>query len=206
MSKLHTIQYKTYSFDELSDEAKEAAIENNRDINTNDDWHEFALEDWQEKLEDYGFINPKISYTGFWSQGDGASFTCDYVDILKVIQHINLPSKLNKNIKRILKAGDEYINIAVNRTCNHYSHESTCKAVASHNYHYTHIDQSIDELVTYIEELRIALSGDIYTSLRNEYEHLLSDESIQETLICNECEFQVDGTVPQHNILMEALV
>lgn len=66
-------------YDELSDESKKVVLNANREITTeNQNWHEYILDEEKTKLEtEYGFDSPKILYSGFWSQGDGASFTFD---------------------------------------------------------------------------------------------------------------------------------
>lgn len=42
---MRTIEIKAYKFSELSEDAKQTAIENYRDINTSFDWWEFTCED-----------------------------------------------------------------------------------------------------------------------------------------------------------------
>jgi len=69
------MQAGTYTFDELSDRLKEEAIEANRDINTYHDWHEYAIEEFKSDLADEGVSVDDVQFTGFYSQGDGASFT-----------------------------------------------------------------------------------------------------------------------------------
>ena len=72
---------KTYSFEELSPEAKENAIEQNRDINTDhSDWHDPVIEGFEEDMKKLGLDDIEVRYTGFYSQGDGASFTAKVVD------------------------------------------------------------------------------------------------------------------------------
>jgi hypothetical protein len=68
-------------FDELEDSAKETARDRVREMEAEDsNWHDFIIEDWQQRLENKGFNDPEIQYSGFWSQGDGASFTCKSID------------------------------------------------------------------------------------------------------------------------------
>ena len=67
----------SYSFSELSPKAQENALESMRDINIDSDWwHEDLIENFKAEMEEeYGFSVDDVQYTGFWSQGDGASFT-----------------------------------------------------------------------------------------------------------------------------------
>lgn len=65
-------------FEDLSPEAQKVVIERNRHINTEDgNWDDSVISDCKSKLEELGFDDVEIGYTGFWSQGDGASFTFD---------------------------------------------------------------------------------------------------------------------------------
>lgn len=66
-----------FGFEQLSAESKTKALEVNRDWNISDpDWHEATWEMWKEDLEAAGFEDVEMRYSGFWSQGDGASITC----------------------------------------------------------------------------------------------------------------------------------
>lgn len=66
---------KTYlTFDELDEKKRAKVIDNNRDINVYHDWYWFIYEDFKKKLERLGFYQIKFYWTGFYSQGDGASF------------------------------------------------------------------------------------------------------------------------------------
>ena len=40
-----------------------------------DHWYECVIEDWKAKLKRKGFHEAEIVFSGFGSQGDGASFT-----------------------------------------------------------------------------------------------------------------------------------
>ena len=64
-------------YNELSDEAKERAFESfkNRELYDNH-WAHHVLEDWVERLEDVGIDTEvyDMHWSGFHSQGDGASF------------------------------------------------------------------------------------------------------------------------------------
>lgn len=71
-------------FKELDDDKKYSIV----DSSMGDDWHDTLLEEIKEELETLGFTDAEISYTGFWSQGDGASFTCDKIDLEKFFNSV----------------------------------------------------------------------------------------------------------------------
>jgi len=49
-------------------------------------WSEYILEEGKKGLERIGFSDPEISFSGFGSQGDGASFTSKYLDLSEFTQ------------------------------------------------------------------------------------------------------------------------
>jgi len=51
------------------------------DTHTPDDWCESLIEDAVNELAEHGFEDAEIAFTGFYSQGDGASFTCKRIDV-----------------------------------------------------------------------------------------------------------------------------
>lgn len=73
-----TITKTWLQFSELSAKGKAKAIDAHRDINTDHDWFDFVIEDYENKLKKLGFYDIKIQFTGFASQGDGACFTAKH--------------------------------------------------------------------------------------------------------------------------------
>jgi len=70
-----------HQIDELEGRSKERARDWYRHVSAGDNYFsEFIIEDWKARLEKKGFNSPEISYSGFSSQGDGASFTCKSID------------------------------------------------------------------------------------------------------------------------------
>lgn len=51
------------------------------------DWYDDIYELWEKALDEIGFEDAKIAFTGFWSQGDGASFTAG-VDLEKMAKYL----------------------------------------------------------------------------------------------------------------------
>lgn len=74
---------KTYKFfNELTTEQQNKVIE--KYYNINEDSWDYIYEDLKsefiDKLETLGYSNIKIQYSGFYSQGDGLSFTANHGD------------------------------------------------------------------------------------------------------------------------------
>lgn len=70
-------------FARLSPKAKERARDNYREGNLDYEWWDHIYEEWIAELEEMGWRNPEINFSGFASQGDGASFTATGLDFRK---------------------------------------------------------------------------------------------------------------------------
>lgn len=153
---LENEEERTYSFEELPDESKKEAIEKNRDINVDyQDWHDPIIEDFEEGMKDLGLEDVIVEYSGFYSQGDGASFTArvddeekflmNALDIKSSTEFLDMgddedTSKEDDDLRQLmgdlrnigydtrekLKPEDLYINIE--RISSRYHHENTIAA------------------------------------------------------------------------------
>ena len=130
---MKTIQLDLFTFNELSDEAKTKAIDSERNSNNLEYHYSGEVEYYQDVLKHIGFTNVEISFSGFYSQGDGASFTADYDSSL-----INLDELKNHNaelyslmarIDSVFGASgltsDNRITANVKRISRNYSHHNT---------------------------------------------------------------------------------
>ena len=131
-----TMEEGTYTFDQLSDKLKEEAIEANRDINVYDDWHDPVIEGFREDLREMGVEEVKVEYSGFYSQGDGASFTGGVQDIKKfLVKTLGLTEysdeeldELPESIKEKVEGFIDSLTIVFNRKYgSRYSHANTCQ-------------------------------------------------------------------------------
>jgi hypothetical protein len=64
-------------FKDLSEERKMEIVSDHM----GDSWYEEVEADFVGKLREFGFEEAEIAFSGFWSQGDGASFTCNRIDV-----------------------------------------------------------------------------------------------------------------------------
>ena len=77
--KTQTITKNFYLFNELSEEQKQEVLDRHRGYDVDHfEWFEYTIDDYKEILEIIGFYDIDINFSGFWSQGDGASFTGKY--------------------------------------------------------------------------------------------------------------------------------
>ena len=116
------------------------------------DWWEYVFDLWKKALDQIGFENAKITFSGFWSQGDGASFTAN-VDVATLANFMATNHEATDSIAASNDPGGENfrswivkqmgglnsdrryrklalvadsIDARVNRISNRYSHENTC--------------------------------------------------------------------------------
>jgi len=156
---MKTISINLYKFEELSNEAKELAIKNNRDINTDYDWYENVYYDAKQ-------IGIKI-----------LSFDLDRNKHAKI-----KVSNIYDTAKAIIKNHGETCEtykISINFLKDISILENNIDNTVDN-------DDVFDDVETdYLKDL----SNCYADILQNEYEYLTSDEAIQESLITNEYDF-----------------
>lgn len=123
-----TKEITVYTFDELSDKAKEHAIEQYARHGMDWEWWDTVYDDAKEDGKEHGFDINDIRFSGFWSQGDGASWT-GLVNISKFMEkHINADHPLfaRAQVYAIL-IQDGWIDnvLEIRRSSYHYSHSHT---------------------------------------------------------------------------------
>ena len=187
---METISINLYTFDELIEKAQNKVLDDNRYFNVeHDDWHEYTIEDEKTKLAELGYLDADISFSGFHSQGDGASFTAK----------IDLDAWINQDKtsrEKFLSLNQYDISAWIDKSASRYHHEETMSACTDMDCDApeTMLDLE-DELQVTIEAEAKELAGDIYNQLRKEYEYLTSDEAIKESITINEYTFEADGTM-----------
>ena len=189
----------TYRFNELSDEAKQVAFYNNSDINVDHwNWYDCIKDDFHTILELIGFYNIDSSFCGFYSQGDGASFSADYryeKECLKAVkQHAPNDIVLHSIVKGIIsnqKDNGYLLACEVSKRGN-YCHSNTmsfswCKNDDSC------FDWKNDFVEDELELLFRGLADRYYSRLGSEYEYLTSFDVVAEMLEANEIQFLENG-------------
>lgn len=200
---MKTIEIKVYSFDELSEEAQQKAIESNRHFNVEyEDWYECVYDNFKEQALKEGFNVSKIYFSGFWSQGDGAMFEYDGIEdsiVLDFIETLNLsPMRKQWVINNI--HGSAY-----GKHRGRYYHNGCCShsiywQVDNGNLHwsstfYKWLSSHADEFEWFVRNRYNDLCYSLYNDLEIEYDGLTSDEAVRESLIANEYDYTIDGTI-----------
>lgn len=165
-----------------------------------DFWYEGIIDDHTQKLESLGFNEVKIAFTGFGSQGDGASFTCNSIDFKKWLSE----NSTNNNNKRLLSLLNKDLieldgNIKRDRYT-HYCHWNTTTlylsdSVFGEKNSYPNIESTIEQLDKDITNFMQSYNKKIYKDLDNTYDELTSEKAILETLEANNYEFTEDGNI-----------
>ena len=183
--KKQTIE--VYEFSELGKEAKEKARDEFRQSYLDYDWWEVIYEGIMEKAEEYGITleDEDIQFTGFWSQGDGASFVSKEINNYKFAEKAGI-----KVDKKVL----DTIELYIDRTIMNYSHENSVHATAVYNDLPSKYEKKAEELTDKLKKIKNLLCTELYNNLEDYYDELTSDEYIDNEIMENDLEFLGDGT------------
>jgi len=217
---MDTIQIQVYEFDELSNYAKQQAISKYGD--PPDDWHDDIINRAKEDGPARGFNIDEIQFTGFHSQGDGASWT-GYIDLVAFITYHVKPEAGDfaqyTVLVELIKDGWCEEKVVVSRNGFYYNHSGTMRSADIDNRLYYADENSVvdggilaganvQELAKSIdyEELLTELGNwslhkaqkyadEIFKQLREEYEHYTSEEYFKDICDINGWRFDQRGTL-----------
>lgn len=197
-----TVEKTVFAFAELSDSAKERARDWWRSCENQDFDTDFIFDDAQTiggilgiaiathavKLMGGGTrYDPTIFYSGFSSQGDGACFEGSYAyakgAAKSIREHAPMDTVLHGIADRLQAIQRIYF----------YRIEATMK----HRGHYSH-SGCMDVDVSLADDVRQCMrdfADWIYRQLESEYVYRMSDEQVDESIECNEYEFDADGRI-----------
>ncbi|WP_439398559.1 antitoxin of toxin-antitoxin stability system [Bradyrhizobium sp. PMVTL-01] len=212
---MRTIQVNLYQLDELDAKAKARARQWYRDCNAGDnDFADAVIEDATEIANRMGidigqqshrtaggktWYEPRIFWSGFWNQGDGASFegtysASDQPASFLVKEHAPQDETLHRIAERLdLLQGkhDHKLTASITRTDTRYAHAYTMQIDVA-------IDGDDDKAVPTEDKRELLnafrdLANWIYRGLEDSYNYANSDEQIDEIIRLNEYEFYSNG-------------
>ena len=209
-----TKTYQTYRFEELDDKAKEKVFESYRtdEFYPGDWWHEAAVEDFVEDRtkEGWDLETKDVHFSGFWSQGDGASFDGE-VNCETWIKFHKLEAKFPTIMKVLHNTHPLTAKIYTNHFGTYYCHSNTRYLeieedgqLDEHIYGWDDeakeqaIMEKWNEEVMRLEEIlednREELSQQLYSKLEKQYDYYMTDEAIEEDIMSNDNMFLANGT------------
>ena len=206
------IESTVYTIDELSDGAKEAARCWYRQQGLHDDWYDFVYEDFGTICEILGVTldttpvrlygggtrdKPRIMFSGFASQGDGASFEGWWRHARGAGKAIRAHAPKDEELHRIAdelqtiqRRNFHQLHASIHQS-GRYCHEYTM-AIEVERDSPTWQPPTDDAEDTVTEAMR-DLARWLYRQLEREYEHQTSDEVVDEALDVNALTFTAEG-------------
>ena len=190
---MQSMTVETYKYDELSEEAKEKALETMQDINTDYEWWDSAIEDAKEIGRIMGIEISNIYFSGFSSQGDGAFFKGEYAyrknSVKELIEYAPADEELHRIVKELrIVQGRDFYQLSANAKQTGYYYDAE---IAVSREDYKEMSKNAEES---LKELLTDFMHWIYRTLEKEYEYLTSKEAIEETIRANEYKFTEDGS------------
>lgn len=180
---MREVTIKVFQFDELAAKTQEKVLEKFRYINVEHDWYEPVYEGFEEIANEYGIEVDDMNFSGFYSQGDGASFTGEISDFKKFAEKTGL-----KRLVRLSNSIEYNLNMLVKRVTYQYYPSETVEA--DNGGYYPRLSNLIEEKLGKVKD---ELCEKLYRDLEEEYDYLTSDEIVAETIRANGYEFTEGG-------------
>ena len=207
------IETTVYTIDELSGAAKENARIWYRDQGLHDEWYDFVYEDFETICRMLGITlattpvrlygggtrdKPQVHFSGFASQGDGASFAGRYSYARRAGSAIRAHAPQDAELHRIadeLQAVQRrnffQLHSSIRQSGRYYHEYTMAIEVERDSPTWQPMTDGAEDTVT--EALR-DLARWLYRQLQSEYEHQTSDEAVDEIVSANAWTFTSDGT------------
>ena len=203
---MRAVNINVYKYDELTNEAKEKVLSEQRNVNVRfNDWFELIIDAWKSSLEEFAFFAPRIYFSGFYSQGDGACFECDSIYSDRLFEAVRAEiNTFSKEFQEVFKTQEvalfnfmeNYVSFTIETSIHRYCHENTRYIdwdIHSDDEKAKYFEKFIDEIGEWLEEKRKTFSKEIYQQLEEEYEEQTSNDSVIYAVSSNEYEFLEDG-------------
>lgn len=183
-------------WDLLPESQQERLLEEHRDWNVRDfEWWDFVYESFTERLSnDYGIHVFDMRFSGFWSQGDGASFCGQVDDWIKVLRAINQPELLQWANECDWRFSSSYgdsrychantMSFSEDITMDECPYDEEDEKLQYDVWHLVRpSDKDLENLESKLADLFKDLAYELYRELDDEYEHLTSDESVIDAIM-----------------------
>jgi len=193
MSKEVTLT--VYEFAELDQQVKNKVLEEYRYtcVQLNDDWHQDVIEEFNDDMINFG-ISANVKFTGFGSQGDGASFTTDTCDTDLLIRKLY---ETGHDISETALLDSKNLSVHIERS-GWNVHEYSMDVIV-HDEDLMNDDER-RKLEAVITEWARTTAHDLYKNLEKYFDELTSDEAVIEYFAENEFLFFSNGKVLSRGI------
>ena len=180
----------------------ERTIDKYRHINVDGiDWWEYTYNEFVLSMEQVGIDIDRMFFSGFWSQGDGACFD-GRIGNTKLFLDKHFTPTDYPTIRKLLDSGG-----SITFRCKHsghYYHENCTsfdvdcdlftyvldKPTDFHEQVVESLDALLDVEMNDFEKQSVELFKNhmrtLYSKLEKEYDHLVSDEAVAETVLAND--------------------
>ena len=210
MEKIKTFESfseeKEYSFEELPKEVQEEIVQKEQQSISEFDsewWSDPIIEGFHEDMEALGLTDIEVEWSGFWSQGDGASFTA------RVYNADNKKFITEALGIKVLDEVAENLYITIQRYANaRYSHHNTMiarvevdgddeveKDMGTGMIITIDVEAAIPPIEEALGEWSRNRAKKLYDDLETAYNEQLSEENIIEDLIARGEKYDIDGNV-----------
>lgn len=203
--------YGPWKFADAPEEARQAAIGKWREHGPDYDWWDCVYANFTEDMTEKGIQVDEIYFSGFSSQGDGACFEGSISDLNQFLD-ANFDADKFPVIRLLDKLGGgvSFRTKHTGRYCHAYSVSSDFETDSWENCHsYDEEDlrymalqalmENFDRECTEFEEASLEVFRDymqqLYKDLESEYDYLMSDEAITETMEANDYTIDEDGDI-----------
>lgn len=158
------------------------------DIQPIDGWYDFVVEDFCDNVAPHfglGVSHKDVSFSGFWSQGDGASFEGNFylsdVNLNELKQSLPTKVELHEIAEELAELANEHPEIkgTVTRLPSLYSHSNTMvigdwSSNEGYDDEHTEAFAAADAEASLLRIFR-QLADWLYSRLESEYDFLLAD-------------------------------
>ncbi len=217
------LEYQGCTVSELDADLQEPILDKHRENSVPPDYEEYVYEQFADEMTARGFdINvrksgtfkqngrtfdryvPAIYYSGFWSQGDGASFEGNLEDGEKFLNALEAEDFLPEIVKLKAKLDEHYRTLLIDgMSCKvthsgNYAHSSTMSVDFELDLDDLPVpmgfsDEEINDLANEVTDWMRGLADELYHRLEAEYEGYRTDEAVTEYLEANDWRYYWTG-------------
>lgn len=203
---MKTKTINTYQFDELSDEAKQHAIEKLSDINVNYEWWDIdGLLDLTQKeitsrhikmSKEWYKISPHANIKGEYPAYTGLiSYKIKYFDLDRdqYVQFEDIKINDDDTFRKFLRIPKRLWNNCYYSFTNKRNYHTNTEFVIEPQDQYNDFTPAQQKIIDRAIDIMTDKISEALSMLRADYEHAISEEAIIETIKINEYEFDENG-------------